>query len=122
MIIPEEKMTIYRAGAQKRWKAEAEDLARHYQHLWEFARNASGVLKNRFGAERVAVFGSLVNKALFHPKSDVDLAVWGMDEKEYFRAVGQLLSIAPGIDADLVRIEDAKPSLVQRIEKEGVEI
>lgn len=120
--VSEEKMAIYRASAQKRWDAEAEDLSRRYENLWALARNASIILKEQFGAERVAVFGSLVNKDLFHLKSDVDLAVWGMEEKVYFRAVSQLLSMAQGIGTDLVRIEDAKQSLIRRIENEGVEI
>lgn len=121
-MISETQMARYRASAQKRWRAEARALDDRYQRAWQVARNAAQILRQTNGATRVLVFGSLVNKALFHPESDVDLAVWGMDEKEYFRAVSQLLSIAPGIDTDLVRIEDAKPSLVQRIEKEGVEI
>ncbi len=79
----------------------------------------SDLLKERFGASRVVVFGSLVRKELFHRRSDVDLAVWDLDENIYYRAVGQLLYLDSEISMDLVRIEEASDSLRSRIEKEG---
>jgi len=36
------------------------------------------VLKSRFGARRVVLFGSLAHAAWFAPHSDVDLAVEGL--------------------------------------------
>lgn len=113
-------MARYRASAQKRWRAEARALDERHQRAWRVARNAAQILKDTFGATRVLAFGSLVNKDLFHPHSDIDLAAWGMDEKRYFRAVSQLLSIDPEMEIDLVMAEDARPTLLRRIENEGV--
>jgi len=59
----------------------------------------------------VVAFGSLTQLPLFHARSDVDLAVWGLDERVYYRAVGHLQSMDAEISVDLVMIEDAKPSL-----------
>ncbi len=80
------------------------------------------MLKKEFHAQRVRVFGSLLHKELFHWNSDIDLAVWGIDEKQYFRAVSRVLDLDSEISADLVMADDAKPSLYQRIETEGIEI
>jgi len=118
----QKKMAVYRASAEKRWEAEAQELTDYYNNLWIFACNASDMLKKQFGAKRVLVFGSLVNKELFHLNSDVDLAVWGMDEKKYFRAVSQLISLNPEIKTDLIMGENAQNSMLTRIENEGVEI
>ncbi|MDM8553082.1 hypothetical protein QUF72_23605, partial [Desulfobacterales bacterium HSG2] len=56
----------------------------------------------------------------FNHRSDVDLAVWGLDERKYYRAVAQLLSVDTEISVDLVRTEEARKSLRARIEREGV--
>lgn len=57
------------------------------------------------------VFGSLLNEELFHLKSDIDLAVMGLDEKDYYRAQGQLLALDPEFGIDLILMEDVSESL-----------
>lgn len=68
------------------------------------------------------MFGSVVQAELFHPASDVDMAVWGLDPSVYFRAVGQLQALDPQISIDLIMFEDASESLQEEILKRGVEI
>jgi predicted nucleotidyltransferase len=65
----------------------------------------------------VILFGSLASGSA-HEASDVDLAVAGLPSEAYFTALGELMALfcAP---VDLVRIEDACPSLVDRIAAEG---
>jgi predicted nucleotidyltransferase len=122
MKISEKDMAVYRAIAETRWHEEQRQLSLRYERAWIFARKAADMLKKEFGAERVRVFGSLLRKELFHPNSDIDLAVWGIKEKEYFRAVSRVLDLDSEITADLVMADDAKPSLYERIETEGIEI
>ena len=52
--------------------------------------------------------------------SDLDIAVWGLDEKNFHRAVAKLLELDPSQRVDLVRIEDARDSLRSVIDQEGV--
>ena len=52
----------------------------------------------------------------------MDLAVWELPEKKYYRAVAQLLHLDPGHGIDLVRIEDASDSLKKHIKQEGIEL
>jgi uncharacterized protein len=122
MRISPNEMQAYRAAARRRELVGQEKVTARYHRAWDVARQAARVLRNEFGAARVAVFGSLVNKNLFHARSDVDLAVWGMDEKRLFRAVGQLLAIDPDIKTDVVLAEHVSSLFLNRIEDEGVPI
>jgi uncharacterized protein len=78
---------------------------------------AARLLRER-GAGRVVLFGSLAAGEP-GPTSDVDLAVEGLPGIEYFPALADLMGlfVAP---VDLVRLEQAPPSLRERIEAEGV--
>ena len=120
MRVTEEEMKLYRATAQRRWAKERQQLTERHQRAWMLTSRAAALLKEQFGVRKVVVFGSLVREDLFHPQSDVDLAVWGLDERRYYRLVAQLLALDPGIKIDLVMIEDAPITLRTRIEHEGV--
>ena len=118
--LAKEKLRIYRDSARRRWQAEEEELNLFYEKVLDIGREAARILKSEYGAKRVAVFGSAVHRHLFHNRSDLDLAVWGLDEKQYYRAVSRLLQIDQSLSVDLIRVEDADPSLMELIEKEGV--
>jgi len=118
--VTKEEMAIYRATARQRWAQEQQEMIRRRERAWGLARQAAALLRERFGASRVVVFGSLARGGLFHPRSDVDLAAWGLDERIYCRAVSQLLSLDPAIEVDLVIAENASAALRAAIEEEGV--
>lgn len=118
-----ERLKKYRETAFQRFDAEKKILDQRFSHAWKTARSAAALLKKRGTVKKVAVFGSLLDKSAFHQRSDIDLAVWGLDEKLYFRAVAWLMmDMDTDIDINIVRIEDAKESLRQTIESEGVVI
>jgi predicted nucleotidyltransferase len=50
----------------------------------------------------------------FHENSDIDLAVSGLPENQYFQAVGYLLGLGE-FDFDLVEINQARPEIEQAI-------
>jgi predicted nucleotidyltransferase len=118
--VTEDDMAIYRATARRRWAQEQQEMRQRRERAWALARQASSLLREQFNASRVMVFGSLVRSGLFHLRSDVDLAVWGLDERVYYRAVSQLLSLDPSIEVDLVIAEEAPVTLRTVIEEEGV--
>jgi predicted nucleotidyltransferase len=120
MTISHAEMEVYRRSARRQTeKLQAAVEARH-QRAWQAARAAARILKDEFGASRVAVYGSLIHPERFHLRSDVDLAVW--DVKQYFRAIARLLDIDPEIEFDLVPVEDARPHVRAVIDREGVEL
>ncbi len=122
MNLPEEKWLEYRRGAQERRRRRRQTLAKRRERAWHVAREAARILKEEFGASRVVVFGSLLNERFFHLRSDVDLAVWGLDPALYLKALGRLLSLDPAIPVDLIEAEHAPPALQERIQKEGLDL
>ena len=80
------------------------------------------MLKQNFGATRVVIFGSLLDRRLFHAHSDIDLAAWGISERDYLKAVGAVLDLDPEFSADLVRMEEAGASIRTTVEREGEDL
>jgi predicted nucleotidyltransferase len=108
-----------------------EDTARHLAELEdrrsERARQRASALIERLpeardvitklGAQRAWLFGSLATGRVTET-SDVDLAVEGLPSEVYFTAVAELMAVFRG-PVDLVRLEEAAPSLRDRILVEG---
>jgi predicted nucleotidyltransferase len=80
------------------------------------------MLKTRFGARRVILFGSLAHAAWFMPDSDVDLVVEGLAGDDYWRAWGLIEEIVADRPVDLIEIETAGESLRRAIQRYGVEL
>ena len=114
--ITAQDLTAYREAARRRREAMARRIAERRRRAWVVAREGAALLRERFGATRVLLFGSLLVPERFDMHSDVDLAVWGLADREYFRAVSHLLSLDPGISVDLVAGESAPASLLAAIE------
>lgn len=77
------------------------------------------LLVDRYGATRVVLFGSLAIGLFHHARSDVDLAVDGID----FAALGRAEMEATarlGRRVDLVRSDDTDELLRHEIERRGV--
>ena len=70
------------------------------------------------GAKRILLFGSLAEGSPCR-ESDVDLAVEGLSPDRYFEALGQLMALFRG-PVDLVLLEQAGPSLQERVEETGM--
>ena len=106
--------------ANARARERRRGLEARRQRGLTLARRAADQLSAGFGARRVAVFGSVLKPTLFHERSDVDLAVWGLDEHLYLRALAALLDLEPDIEVDLVEFEQARPELQRVIERDGM--
>jgi predicted nucleotidyltransferase len=109
----------YRQTAQQRLTSLEHKRQQRVAKAWALARNAADLLRDRFAAQRVAVFGSLIHPEHFHGRSDVDLAVWGLDEGDYLRAVAAVTGLDKEISIDLIAVEEAPESLCDLIRDEG---
>jgi hypothetical protein len=87
----------------------------------DVAKKCADFLKEKYGVTKVILFGSLLNYEKMTPHSDIDLAVWGLPEKDYFKAVGFLLEIADNFSIDLVEIQNVRPYILPAIDQ-GVEL
>lgn len=105
---------------EKRFQAEESERKR----LTEDARKAAGecaqILAKQFGAKKIYLFGSVKKPAIFHKRSDIDLAVEGLPSQKYFPALSKLMAHIPvGLDIDLIPLEDAFPELREFVKSEG---
>lgn len=92
------------------------------ERLLERVREAAIVLKTRFGARRVVLFGSLAHTAWFSSDSDVDLAVEGLTGDAYWQAWRWLEEKISDRSVDLVELETARESLRRSIRRYGIEL
>jgi len=84
----------------------------------EKANKMAAILYSRFGAKCVYLYGSLA-WGWFGDGSDIDLMVVGLGG-DYFKAYGELEGIARPTGFDLVREEDAWPSLRDKVLRRGI--
>lgn len=121
-LITDTQMAEYRAAAARRDYDALRCRAARWERAQHLAGQAAHILRVEFGATRVVLFGTGTSADRFHLRSDLDLAVWGLPERLYLRAVARLLSIDAGMPVDLVMAEDAGPSLRAAIAAEGREL
>lgn len=92
------------------------------QDLLRRVERAASLLKSRFGARRVLLFGSLAHQAWFAPDSDVDLAVEGLRGTDYWEAWRAIEEVIDDRQVDLIEIESASDSLRGAVERYGIEL
>lgn len=91
-----------------------------YNQAWIKARQAAEILKKCYLAEKVILFGSLLHKTSFDFTSDIDLAVSGIPDSRFYKAVGTIMQVVTPFEIDLVDINDCRESIKKTIESEGV--
>ena len=119
-VLSPSKLETYARTARARAQARRKQLEARREQAWQVARRAADVLREQYGATKVVVFGSLRHPFLFHKRSDIDLAAWGIHERDYYRAVGTLLGLDVKFEVDLIEAEFARPALEALIEREGI--
>ena len=88
------------------------------QRAWHTAYRVAAMLYEKFGATKVAVFGSLAEPGSFSKWSDIDIAVWGIPNDKYFRAVSEALNISGLFKVDLVDFESCKELFREKIQSQ----
>jgi predicted nucleotidyltransferase len=83
------------------------------------ARKAARLLREKFGAKEVILFGSLARRGGFTLFSDIDLAVRGIASDRFFEAVGLVTGLSADFKVDLVEIETISPGMYSSIQKDG---
>jgi len=96
-----------------------ERLAERRQQALDFVERCQAVLRDRYGAKQVILFGSLAGQGVWHWDSDVDLAVAGLSQPDWLRAYDDLQTLAPSwLAVDVVRLEQVDPKVRARILQE----
>lgn len=119
--LPPEELKKYRpldAIRKRRAKFSAE-IASRRRRAMAVARKAGKLLKTKFGAKEVILFGSLARRGSFSLYSDVDLAVRGIAPEKFYAAVSAMMDFSSEFKIDLVEPEDCSPTMFKNIEKDG---
>jgi predicted nucleotidyltransferase len=117
-----EKLSQYRLTALRRQKERISKFKQRREKGWELVREAAEILREKYHAKRVVVFGSLLHESRFTQWSDVDIAAWGIPPELTFRAIGAVMDLDPTFEVNLVDVNTCTPSLLEAIEKESVEL
>lgn len=92
----------------------------------QVARKLARVLKEKYGVQKVYLFGSCVEKEYFHLRSDIDLAVQGLAPEKFLAAYTDM-NFGEGelwheFKVDLVDLERCSENWRKRILEFGKEI
>jgi predicted nucleotidyltransferase len=75
-------------------------------------------LRDRFGATRIVLFGSLV-RGDFGSQSDIDLLVSGIQPEQFFHACAAVDALSGEFFVDIAPAEKARPFAVEAARDEG---
>ena len=87
------------------------------------ARQAADLLVRCYGARRVYLFGSLAGtgSVVFHPASDIDLAVEGLPGEVFWQALVAVDALMPrGHRADVSELESVRPYIKAAVLERGL--
>lgn len=113
------KRAEYLAGLRQLEKERKQRRLDRHRRAMQAARKAAGVLRERFGVQRVRAFGSLLRPEKFHLRSDIDLAIEGLDPMQLLKAWSAASAVAPEFQFDLVTPEECRPVIWGVVEAEG---
>ena len=114
------QIVSYVLAAREQRPQRLVQMKERQQQGLEVARKCAQILKEEFGVQRVVLFGSILNPEKMWWGSDIDLAVWGLPEKDFLKA-GAAIEWGHGFPIDLVEIQHAKPHILKAI-GQGIEL
>jgi predicted nucleotidyltransferase len=119
-----QKLKEYKPGQTKKYQSSQESqlLEQTRRQAWVLVRRAAKLLKKKFGADKVIVFGSLANQINFTLWSDIDLSAWGIPIDRFYAAVAEMADLSSHFKIDLIDPETCKPVVRNAILTDGIEV
>ena len=93
-----------------------------HAYMMDRLHETAAMLKMRFGARRVFLFGSQLRSTSVPKEADIDLAVEGLTGAAYWQAWRTVEEFIPECAVDLIDLAMAGPSLRSAILKDGLEL
>ena len=117
--ITPEQLAACRKLLERRWKSRKVDETL-LRRAWQAAYEVVTLLYDEFGATKVAVFGSLAEPLGFTKSSDIDIAVWGLSDKEHTKANSKAMDLRIGFKIDLINFDLTKGLFKERIQQKAI--
>jgi len=117
-----EQLATYSRTMRRRAAEGHERREQRRRAAWALAREAAALLRERYGATTVVVFGSLAEGTHFSDRSDIDLAAAGLRPGDQYAALGRLLTLSPDFEFDLVDLDACAAELRAAILARGVSL
>ena len=114
-------ISSYIAGNKRKIEVEEQRRLDFSKEAREKAEKVAKALRDLFPNIEVYLFGSLTTE-MFELESDIDIAVKGLLEENYFKAYRIAEDIADPIPLDFIQFEFAQESMRERIVRDGVRI
>ena len=108
-----------RENLKRRWENRRVDTVL-IQQAWQAAYRIATVLYQAYGAEKVAVFGSLAEHGWFTKGSDIDIAVWGLSDAQCRDARSEIANLCPKFKIDLINFEASTGLFRERVQRQAI--
>lgn len=89
---------------------------------WQIVQQIAVLLRDRYRAKQIIVFGSLTDKERFTRYSDIDLAISGLTSQSFYQALDAIEFFACDFKVDLVNLDRCRHAIAERINREGLAI
>lgn len=76
----------------------------------------------KYKAEKVILFGFVLDEDRFYLRSDVDLAVFGLKDELFYKAYAEVMNILSGFEVDLLDYKECRDSFKEEIKEQGGEL
>ena len=80
-------------------------MERLRQELIDEVKNVLETLQKKYRWDDAYIFGSLAKRDKFHTKSDVDIALSGLDKFDHFAFIGDISEML-NREVDVIRLEE----------------
>lgn len=104
---------------RERWRREDEAARARCSRARALLPALARILREEYGAQRVALFGSLVDGRRFGLDSDIDLCVTGCRDPDPEAMAARIEALTGDIRIDVVPYEWASPGLRQWLQLES---
>ena len=98
------------------------EIRARWEQAWELIPKLAALLRKKYGAEKIQVFGSAIKLEYFSITSDIDLAVWSMPTGEYFLAATAADEFDDEFRVDVVDVRFCRHNLLEVIQTEGIDV
>ena len=98
------------------------EVMQRWEKAWKLLPKLTTLLRDRFGATQIKVFGSAIKADYFSLDSDIDLAAWGIPKSKYYEAFSAVMDCSEEFKVDLVNPNTCRPWILESIAEEGIEV